>query len=248
MKQPDRINILLVEDDQLIAMSEISDLTDEGFYVVHAKSGEKAVELINEPEAEFNLILMDINLGSGMNGGDAAKKILTMHDIPIVFLSSHTEKEIIQSTEEITSYGYVLKHSGNAVLTAAIKMALRLFEANKKIHESEKKFQKAFNYNPIPMSINDMLDNGAFVDCNEAFLELTGYDKTELIGKNPLDLDFYANPDDRTKIIELFARDGFVKKYRYMYKKRNGETLMKYISMSRISIDDKPYLLVFQSD
>ncbi len=76
---------------------------------------------------------MDIDLGRGMKGTEAAETILKAKDIPLAFLSSHTEPEIVNTTEGITSYGYIVKNSGNTVLLASIKMAFRLYEANKNI-------------------------------------------------------------------------------------------------------------------
>lgn len=60
-------------------------------------------------KGEIDLILMDIDLGEGMDGTQAAEIILREKDIPIIFLSSHTESEIVEKTEKITSYGYVVK-------------------------------------------------------------------------------------------------------------------------------------------
>nr|WP_208652356.1 hypothetical protein [Leptospira kemamanensis] len=62
-----------------------------------------------------------------IEGTEAAKIILEKTDIPLIFLSSHTEKEIVTKTEGITSYGYVVKSSTITVLDASIKMALKLF-------------------------------------------------------------------------------------------------------------------------
>ena len=59
----------------------------------------------------LDLILMDIDLGKGMDGTEAAQIILHNREIPIVFLSNHTEKEIVNKTEKITSYGYVVKNA-----------------------------------------------------------------------------------------------------------------------------------------
>jgi DNA-binding NarL/FixJ family response regulator len=70
---------------------------------------------------------MDVDLGEGMDGTEAAKRILADRTIPVVFLSSHTEREVVQKTEGITSYGYVVKHSGETVLMASIRMAFRLY-------------------------------------------------------------------------------------------------------------------------
>ena len=66
-----------------------------------------------------------------MDGTQAAREILKEKDIPVVFLSSHTEPEIVEKTEKITSYGYVVKNTGIVVLDASIKMALKLFDEKK---------------------------------------------------------------------------------------------------------------------
>jgi PAS domain S-box-containing protein len=76
---------------------------------------------------------MDIDLGEGMDGTEVARAILQDHDIPVVFLSSHIEKEVVEKTEKITSYGYVVKNTGITVLDASIKMAFKLFEAHSSI-------------------------------------------------------------------------------------------------------------------
>lgn len=120
--------ILLVEDEALIAMSGKMTLEQLGYKTVVAHTGEKAVELAANGHS-IDLILMDIDLGPGIDGTEAAGIILEEQDIPVVFLSSHTERETVAKTEKITSYGYVVKNSGGTVLDASIKMAFRLFEA-----------------------------------------------------------------------------------------------------------------------
>lgn len=120
--------ILLVEDEALIAMDEADTLSRYGFRVVQAFSGSEAVEIaIATPE--IDLILMDIDLGDGMDGTQAAGLILEKRPVPVLFLSSHTEPEIVDRTETITSFGYVVKNSGETVLIASIKMAFRLHDA-----------------------------------------------------------------------------------------------------------------------
>ena len=80
---------------------------------------------------------MDIDLGVGLDGTEAAARILSHRDLPLIFLSSHTEPEYVQLTESITSYGYIVKNSGATVLEASIKMAFRLFESRLKEKEHE---------------------------------------------------------------------------------------------------------------
>ncbi|MFO7730628.1 MAG: PAS domain S-box protein, partial [Spirochaetia bacterium] len=79
---------------------------------------------------DISLILMDIDLGSGIDGTEAAQIILEHHNLPIVFLTSHSEKEVVDKVKGISRYGYVLKFSGEFVLVEAVTMALELFEAH----------------------------------------------------------------------------------------------------------------------
>jgi DNA-binding NarL/FixJ family response regulator len=65
----------------------------------------------------IDLILMDIDLGGGIDGAKAAEEILKDFYIPILFLSAHTEKEIVEKTEKITSYGYVVKSADDTSIT-----------------------------------------------------------------------------------------------------------------------------------
>ena len=128
--------ILLVEDEAITAKLEKQQLEKYGYTVRHINNGEKAIETVLIDNTHVDLILMDIDLGSGIDGTQAAEEILKRKDIPIVFLSSHSESEIVEKTEKITSYGYVVKNSGIVVLDASIKMAFKLFKANKKVTKS----------------------------------------------------------------------------------------------------------------
>jgi PAS domain S-box-containing protein len=132
-------SILLVEDEAVIAMTTAKVLEQE-YEVLTALKGEEAVELVKSGK-KVDLILMDIDLGKGMDGTEVAEIILRDRYIPVVFLSSHTEKALIDKTEKITSYGYVLKDTGYAILFASIRMAFRLHEARKTISENLKKYR-----------------------------------------------------------------------------------------------------------
>jgi PAS domain S-box-containing protein len=128
--------ILLVEDEALINVIEKQTLIKHGFNVIVASNGEKAISAVRNTLG-IDLILMDINLGKGIDGTEAAEIILKERDIPLLFLSSYTQPEVVERTEKITSYGYVVKDSGETVLLASIKMAFKLYDAHKHLKESE---------------------------------------------------------------------------------------------------------------
>lgn len=133
--------ILLVEDEAVLALRQQKMLSEHGYDIMVAASGEAAVE-VSAAEAP-DLVLMDIDLGSGLSGPDAAAEILRRHQVPIVFLTSHAEKEMVDRVRSITRYGYVLKNSGDFVLLSSIEMAFELFEAHRKLLEQDAELRRA---------------------------------------------------------------------------------------------------------
>ena len=146
--------ILLVEDEAIIAMAEKLLLQREGYHVVVAGSGEDAIRIVEE-NPQIDLALMDIDLGRGMDGTAAAAQILRLRDIPVLFLSSHTDGETVERTERITSYGYVVKSSSPTVLFASIKMAFKLHHADQTILQDRDTLQAMMDASPVGMLVID---------------------------------------------------------------------------------------------
>jgi PAS domain S-box-containing protein len=134
--------ILLVEDEALIALTESISLKEAGYMVEIAATGEAAVERVDRAPVP-DLILMDVDLGRGMDGTEAATAILAKRALPIVFLSSHSSAEILRRVRGITRYGYVPKHSSNFILLSAIETAFELFQRERDIEERDLMLRRA---------------------------------------------------------------------------------------------------------
>ena len=180
--------LLLVDDERTSAMVQSFVLQQHGYSVDVAESGERALELCGD-SMPFNLILMDIRLGAGIDGIETARRILSLHEVPIVFLTSHAETAMVERAQTVFGYGYVLKSSGNAALLAAVSGALRLFEAHRSlqgreavIRESELRYRTLFEEALDAIFVADA-ETGIITDCNPAAEQLVGLPRTELIGK-----------------------------------------------------------------
>ena len=84
----------------ILPESKQTSLKNFGYNVVLVNTAEKAIEVF-QGQSEIDLVLMDIDLGEGMDGTQAAEIILKKRDIPILFLSSHTETDIVEKTERL---------------------------------------------------------------------------------------------------------------------------------------------------
>jgi len=219
--------ILLVEDEAIIALLHKKKLNKYGFDVVTADTGEKAVEIVRS-DAPVDLILMDINLGDGIDGTEAAEIILKIRNIPLVFLSSHTEPEVVNKTEGITSYGYIVKNSGETVLMASIRMAFKLFDAhikNKSYNQNLEKINKELIRSENELkeseerykSIISVSNTGAWEYHYDADYLWCSPEYFTMLGRDPDDfmIDGSANlqeawkdlihPDDRGAVLKLFS-------------------------------------------
>lgn len=126
-----RKTILLVEDEAIVALAGVISLKRFGYEAVSAKSGETAVGLAIA-DRSIDLVLLDIDLGAGIDGTEAARRILAERELPIIFLTAHAEREMVAKVRNLTRYGYVMKDSGDFVLQSSIEMAFELFESLEK--------------------------------------------------------------------------------------------------------------------
>lgn len=135
--------ILLVEDEVMSAKLTTISLEGQGFRVIHAAHALQALEIF-DAHSDIDLVLMNIDLGGDMDGIECAKLIHQRRILPLIFVSSHDEDSIIRKAETVTSFGYILKNSGIAVLIAAIHMASRLFEAYQNISRQNEELQNTY--------------------------------------------------------------------------------------------------------
>ncbi len=207
MPEANTKTILLVEDEVLISMAERKSLEGYGYKVLEASSGEAALDLL-AGGAKVDLVLMDIDLGRGIDGTETAERILEGHELPIVFLSSHIEREIVEKTEGISSYGYVVKNSSITVLDASIKMSFKLFEANQKIRADSRAIREKHQLlenvlEHFPGSVFWKDRNSVYLGCNTAEARASGAaSPSEVIGKTDRELgwkdhdaEFYRSTD-----------------------------------------------------
>ena len=118
--------ILLVEDDKITSLIQSRNLRRVGYNVITEISGEGAVDKVENHHSQIDLVLMDIDLDSELNGIQAAEIILSKFKVPVLFLSSNMDSSVINKAKSVSFYGYIFKEARHAVLVEAIEMAIDL--------------------------------------------------------------------------------------------------------------------------
>lgn len=244
--------ILLVEDNAIIALLEKRELEKIGYAVKHVLNGESAVETVLGSTDNFDLILMDIDLGAGIDGTEAAERILKAKDIPVVFLSSRTDPELVEKTEKITSYGYVVKNSGMVVLDASIKMAFKLYDAKMEIIKSKEKAElnesrliEAQTATKVGSWQTDLFN--LKVIWSEETFHIFELNSKSFQASHQAFLDF-VHPEDRVKVDEAFKNSFSTDNYNYIdHRVITASGKIKYVEERwRIvkDLENKPILAV----
>ncbi len=230
--------ILLVEDEAIIAIAQKKTLEKHGYKVITANSGEKAIDVFANDKT-IDLVLMDIDLGAGLDGSETAIRMLENRDIPVVFLSSHTEPEVVEKTEKITSYGYVVKNSGITVLDASIKMAFKLFEAKvnenikeEALRESKEIFSRLFDVEPDAIFIVDS-DTGEFIDANPAAQRMYGFTHEEFIRLKVVDI---SNEPEKS-VQSIINRDRHIMER--CHRKKDGTEFFVEININYFNMNNR---------
>jgi DNA-binding LytR/AlgR family response regulator len=134
------IKILIVEDELIIAEDIRMQLIKLGYQVTGiAKSYDSAMELLEEDPPE--LMLVDIVLKGERDGIELAQIVKKNYDLPVVFLTSHTDRHTVEKAKKVNPEGYLLKPFQKEDLYTSIEIALSNFIERASHTETSKGFE-----------------------------------------------------------------------------------------------------------
>ncbi len=213
--------ILLVEDDELTAAVESRMLERHGYRVVKVEEGVQAIATV-EREPAIELVLMDIELKGGMDGAEAARSILQVREIPVVFLTRHTDEDFVRRIEGVPGYGFVLKNTGEAVLIESVRMAQRLFDATHLIRRREREYRELIE--TVREGIWRVDEEGYTTYVNEAMSNMLGYDRGSMLGGHLLDCIDETSGETARRILGQRG-GGISEQYDLTFRCRDGTQL-----------------------
>jgi len=221
-----KANIMIVEDEAIVGEELKISLEDMGYTVTSInKSGEQAIEKAEQDCPD--LILMDIRLKGRMDGIEAAERIRSRLEIPVVFLTAYADDDKLERAKLTIPFGYILKPFQDRDLKVAIDMALYVAKVDNKrkqteeaLRESEERYQLATKGGNVGVWDWNLTTGDMFISAN--LKAMLGYDDSEINhieewGKHVYAEDTEAVMKEANACIEGVKKDYHIE-YRMIHK------------------------------
>ncbi len=119
--------------------------------------------------------------------------------------------------------------------------------AEEALRQSEEKFSKAFLTSPDSININRMTD-GMYLEVNEGFCKLTGYNYEEVIGKTSNDINIWADIKDRDRLVAGLIATGEVKDLEAQFRLKDGSVKTGLMSARLIEVNNEKCIISITRD
>jgi diguanylate cyclase (GGDEF)-like protein/PAS domain S-box-containing protein len=113
--------------------------------------------------------------------------------------------------------------------------------------EAEQKYRTMFSMNPSAVGLAT-LEGGRFVEVNQAFEDLLGHPRDDVIGATAGELGVWARPSERDRVVERIRESGAVHNLEVEFRDAGGEVIDVLFSGSALEIGDRSYLVGVAQD
>jgi PAS domain S-box-containing protein len=120
-------------------------------------------------------------------------------------------------------------------------------QAEDALRRSEDKFSKAFRQSPMALTLTSARDH-RYLDVNETFKRMTGWQRDEVIGRTPFDIGIWVDAVERVEFARRILADGAVRDLEVQFHCKNGEKKLGLGSAERIEIEGEPCILSVIAD
>ncbi len=171
--------ILVVEDEAIVAEDIRNNLQMAGYTVPPAaSSGEDAIKKAGEINPD--IILMDIVIKGSMDGIETAKRIRSLVNVPVVYLTAYSDEKTLERAKLTEPFGYIIKPFNKRELNIAIEMAIFKHKIEEELKKSKKFFEGILDSIVFGVWVTDRDDVIQYA--NQGVSMVTGMKPEQLIG------------------------------------------------------------------
>jgi len=132
-------------------------------------------------------------------------------------------------------------------LTEQRQAEARLLEIQQELRTSEERFSKVFHASPVGITIS-RLDDGLFLNANDSFLAMTGYERSEVVGHLAEELRLWADRGTNRAIADAVRGEGPYVAVEGRLRTKTGDVRHVLASFVRIEVGGEQCVLALGSD
>jgi len=182
------LKTILIVDDIEANVNVLMELLDEKYDILASLDGEGALEIVQEEK--IDLILLDIMM-PGIDGFEVCKRLkkdAKTKDIPIIFITAKTDEDSIEKAYDIGGIDYISKPFKAREVLSRINNHLTLAEQKYYLEENLKTNITLLNQYKEVVDLSTIVSKtnlkGIITYVNDAFCNISGFSKEELLGKS----------------------------------------------------------------
>lgn len=244
MPEASSLQILLIEDndgDARLLRERVRDLGIRAT-VEHAAS----LEALNGgwPVSPADIVLLDLGL-PGSRGAETVRRYRELdEETPVVVLTGLADPDEATRAIRAGADEYLVK---GEITDRALERTLRFVherhEARRELERARQQLESIFDLAPVGIGLTDAA-TGEIVDVNQAFVDLVGYSREEVLGRSTMDLGLWQDAELREQVIRELSEPGDVIRDRQVqYRSRGGATRHVLLSARRLEQDGNEFFL-----
>jgi len=190
------LSIFIVENEIITARSIAKNIKNFGYQLAGiATSGSEAILKILQTRP--NLVLIDIFLDkNSIDGITVADKIQSYFEVPIIYLTAHSDRETLERAKITSPFGYILKPYSSKNLQIGIELALHKHQQDLQVIKREKILTTYFDTAEDAVIATDRADRVIYLNPVAASLS-----KSNAIQENDSTVEIVQFIDERTQKI-----------------------------------------------
>ncbi|MEH2448142.1 MAG: PAS domain S-box protein [Nostoc sp.] len=147
----------------------------------------------------------------------------------------------------VKDYEARLVVSGEDEVLAIVRDITDRKQAEISLQNLAQKFAKAFSCSPDSITIST-IQEGRFIEVNDSFVNLSGYERDEAIGKTSFELDIWVHDRDRLKLVQELQDTKVARNLEVEFRQKSGEIITAMLSAEVIDLDGTPCILAVHHD
>lgn len=157
------------------------------------------------------------------------------------------DKQLAEKNKILQEVNAELEQLNASLEQKVVARTAELAKAETELRQSEEKFASAFRSSPSAIAIIRASDS-RYIEVNDSFYHLTGYTPENVIGRTAIELNFWANLDQRTQLFEVLHENGSIRNYESDFRTQSGEIRTALLSAELIQLNGENCLITVAQD